>query len=272
MVFSSLSADTLDEILRLTYSSNKQLIFSRTKLASSEKSISISESSLGVNFSASINGSKTLDINQSSQSDNYSSSITGSYNLFDGNFSKNKVLLEKAFYVIAKIGLVELEQNILLQTINAYLNVLRDQKLVELSTNNVAVLERQFMETSDRFQLGEVTRTDVSQSESALAAAKANLTAKNGALKISSEMFLSLVGIKPFKLKDIETNFSLPDNVEIAKKNALKKHPKILVSNIEEQIASVRIKIAKSQKSPIINFKSIFFRVKSAQKANKIIG
>ena len=96
LVFSSLSADTLDEILRLTYSSNKQLIFSRTKLASSKKSISISESSLGVNFSASINGSKTLDINQSSQSDNYSSSITGSYNLFDGNFSKNKVLLEKS--------------------------------------------------------------------------------------------------------------------------------------------------------------------------------
>ena len=43
--------------------------------------------------------------------------------------------------------------------------MLRDQKLVELSTNNVAVLERQFVETSDRFQLGEVTRTDVSQSE-----------------------------------------------------------------------------------------------------------
>ena len=258
LVFSNLSADTLDEILRLTYSSNKQLIFSRTKLASSEKSIAISESSLGVNFSASINGAKAYDINQSSQSDNYSSSIIGSYNLFDGDFSKNKVLLDKAFYEISKIGLVELEQNVLLQTINAYLNVLRDQKLVELSTNNVAVLERQFVETSDRFQLGEVTRTDVSQSESALAAAKANLTAKNGSLKISSEMFLSLVGIKPFKLKDIETNFVLPDNVDIAKKNALKKHPKILVSNIEEQIASIRIKIAKSQKSPVINLKSIF--------------
>ena len=69
-------------------------------------------------------------------------------------------------------------------------------------------------------------------------------------------MFLSLVGIKPFKLKDIKTNFVLPDNVEIAKKRF--KHPKILVSNIEEQIASIRIKIAKSQKSPMINFKSIF--------------
>ena len=258
LMMSNLSADSLDEILKLTYSSNKQLIFSRTKLASSKKSISISESLSGVNFSASVNGSKTWDMNQSSQSDNYSSSIIGSYNLFDGNFSKNRVLLDKAFYKIANFRLIELEQTILLDTINAYLNVLRDQKLVELSTNNVAVLERQFVETSDRFQLGEVTRTDVSQAESALAAAKANLTAKNGALKISSEMFKTLVGIKPFKLKDVETNFVLPDNVEIAKKKAQKKHPKILVSNIEEQIASIRIKIAKSQKSPIIDFKSIF--------------
>ena len=111
LVFSSLSADTLDEILRLTYSSNKQLIFSRTNLASVEKSIAISESSLGVNFSASINGAKAYDINQSSQSDNYSSSITGSYNLFDGNFSKNKVLLEKAFYDIAKIIITSLGSN-----------------------------------------------------------------------------------------------------------------------------------------------------------------
>ena len=258
LMLPNLSADTLDEILKLAYSSNKQLIFSRTKLASSKKSILISESLSGVNFSASVNGSKTWDMNHSSHSDNYSSSIIGSYNLFDGNFSKNKVLLDKAFYKIANFRLIELEQTILLDTINAYLNVLRDQKLVELSRNNVAVLERQFVETSDRFQLGEVTRTDVSQAESALAAAKANLTAKNGALKISSEMFKTLVGIKPFKLKDIETNFVLPDNVEIAKKIAQKKHPKILISNIEEQIASIRIKIAKSQKSPVIDFKSIF--------------
>ena len=67
--------------------------------------------------------------------------------------------------------------------------MLRDQKLVELSTNNVAVLERQFVETSDRFQLGEVTRTDVSQSESALAAAKANLQQKKVPLKLVVKCF-----------------------------------------------------------------------------------
>ena len=254
----NLNADTLDEVLRLTFSTNKQLLLSRTQLQSSKTAIDISKSALGFNFSASFNGSRGWNINESSKSDSYSSSLTGNYNISDGNLSKSKVLIDEALYKIAKLQLHELEQKVLLDTINSYLNVLRDQKFVELSNNNVAVLERQFLEIRDRFQLGEVTRTDVSQAESALAAAKANLTAKVGSLKISSELFLSLVGIKPYKLMNIKTNFILPSTVEIAKQNALKTHTKILAAKIEEQIARIRIDIAKSQKSPLISFKSIF--------------
>ena len=254
----NLNADTLGEVLRLTFSSNKQLLLSRTQLQSSKTAIDISKSALGLNFSASINGSRGWNINESSKSDSYSSSLTGSYNISDGNLSKSKVLIDEALYKIAKLQLHELEQKVLLDTINSYLNVLRDQKFVELSNNNVAVLERQFLEIRDRFQLGEVTRTDVSQAESALAAAKANLTAKVGSLKISSELFLSLVGIKPYKLMKIKTNFKLPSSLEIAKQNSLKTHTKIIAAKIEEQIARIRIDIAKSQKSPLISFKSIF--------------
>ena len=254
----NLNADTLDEVLRLTFSTNKQLLLSRTQLQSSKTAIDISKSALGLNFSASINGSRGWNINESSKSDSYSSSLTGSYNISDGNLSKSKVLIDEALYKIAKLQLRELEQKVLLDTINSYLNVLRDQKFVELSNNNVAVLERQFLEIRDRFQLGEVTRTDVSQAESALAAAKANLTAKVGSLKISSELFLSLVGIKPYKLMNIKNNFKLPSSLEIAKQNSLKTHTKIKAAKIEEQIARIRIDIAKSQKSPLISFKSIF--------------
>ena len=254
----NLNADTLDEVLRLTFSTNKQLLLARTQLQSTKTAIDISKSALGLNFSASINGSRGWNINETSKSDSYSSSLTGSYNISDGNLSKSRVLIDEALYKIAKLQLHELEQKVLLDTINSYLNVLRDQKFVDLSNNNVAVLERQFLEIRDRFQLGEVTRTDVSQAESALAAAKANLTAKVGSLKISSELFLSLVGIKPYKLMNIKTNFKLPSSLEIAKQNSLKTHTKIKAAKIEEQIARIRIDIAKSQKSPLISFKSIF--------------
>ena len=138
-----------------------------------------------------------------------------------------------------------LEQNVILDTINAYLNVLRDQKFVELSNNNVAVLERQFIEIRDRFQLGEVTRTDVSQAESALAAAKANLTAKVGSLKISSELFLSLLGIKPYKLMNIKKNFKLPSSLEIAKQKSLKTHTKIKALKLKNKLLELELTLLK---------------------------
>ena len=253
----NLNADTLDEILKLTFSTNKQLILTRTNLESSKRSIEISKSALGIDLTASFNGARDWDFSNSQNNDSYSNSIIGRYNLFDGNFSKNKVLLAQTSYDISKLKLLELEQTILLDTINTYLNVLRDEKLVELSSNNVAVLERQYLEIIDRFELGEVTRTDVSQAESALAAARANLTAKNGALTISKEIFISLVGISPQKLISKIPNFQLPLTVDMAKKNSLKNHPKILIAEKEEKIAKINIEIAKSQKSPSINLRSI---------------
>ena len=255
---SNLKADTLDEILNLTFSTNKQLILSRTKLQSSKKSIDIAKSALGINISASFSGSKSWDINQSSNSDNYSSSLIGSYNLLDGNFAKNRILIEEARFKIAKFQLYELEQKVLLDTINSYLNVLRDQKFIELSKNNVAVLTRQFLEITDRFKLGEVTTTDVSQAESALASAKANLTAQKGSLKFSEETFLSLVGIEPGNLENINPVFKLPENIENTTKTALRSHPKILVTKIEEEIEKINVEIAKSKKLPTLNLNSIF--------------
>ena len=95
---SNLRADSLDEILKLTFSSNKQLLLSRIKLQASKSAIDISKSALGLNFSASISGSKGWNINESSNNDSYSSSLIGSYNLLDGNFSKSKILIDDGKY------------------------------------------------------------------------------------------------------------------------------------------------------------------------------
>jgi len=73
----NLNADTLDEVLRLTFSTNKQLLLSRTQLQSSKTAIDISKSALGLNFSASINGSRGWKYYESFKSDSYSSSLTG---------------------------------------------------------------------------------------------------------------------------------------------------------------------------------------------------
>ena len=96
--------------------------------------------------------------------------------------------------------LLQTEQQILQQTIEAYVNVIRDQELLRLNINNEQVLTEQLRATSERFRVGEITRTDVAQAESRLAGARANRTQSEGNLQISRATFQRLVGAPPLRL------------------------------------------------------------------------
>ena len=84
--------------------------------------------------------------------------------------------------------------------IEAYVNVIRDQELLRLNINNEQVLTEQLRATSERFRVGEITRTDVAQAESRLAGARANRTQSEGNLQISRATFQRLVGAPPQRL------------------------------------------------------------------------
>ena len=253
---SQVVTDSLPEVLKLTHSSNRQLVLTRANLASQTDSINIATSDLGLNISTVLSGTRDWNLKTNSEADILSGSLVGSYTLSDGNRSKNKVTLEEHIFTKGIHQLHELEQKVLLETIKAYLNVLRDQRLVELTDGNVSVLRRQFEEVKDRFSLGEVTRTDVAQAEAALASAKANLTAKQGALAIAGEIFLTQVGFSPENLEPVKLSFKLPKTIEDATKRALKHHPKLLSVKVQEMIGQLGIDIAKGAKKPIISLRS----------------
>src|ERR1700736_6068479 len=82
----------------------------------------------------------------------------------------------------------------------AYLDVVRDQALVEVDRNNVDVLRKQLEATQDRFRVGEVTRTDVAQAEAALAQAQGTLVTQQGTLEISRAEYVRAVGHPPGRL------------------------------------------------------------------------
>ncbi len=77
------------------------------------------------------------------------------------------------------------ELNVLLGAATAYMNVLRDTAILELDKNNIVVLEEQLRQTRDRFNVGEVTRTDVAQAESQLASARSTYFAAQANLQTS---------------------------------------------------------------------------------------
>lgn len=96
--------------------------------------------------------------------------------------------------------LLATEQQVLLDSTSAYANMIRDQELARLRTNNVTVLARQLQATNERFRVGEITRTDVAQSESRLAGARADRAQAEGNLQTSRATFERQIGIPPRQL------------------------------------------------------------------------
>lgn len=99
------------------------------------------------------------------------------------------------------------EQEVLLDAITAYMDVLRDQSVLELSRNNEEVLRKQLDASQQRFDVGEVTKTDVAQSEARLSRAESDAIQADGSLKISEANFERVVGYRP---KDIGVPASYP--------------------------------------------------------------
>lgn len=94
----------------------------------------------------------------------------------------------------AREGLIALEQQVLFDAVQAYVNVWRDVQVVQVRESNVRVVTQQLRAARDRFEVGEDTRTDVAQAEAQLAAAQSALAAARGQLEISEELYIIAVG------------------------------------------------------------------------------
>ena len=130
----------------------------------------------------------------------YQNSVTITQPIFRGGRTvagtrraENQVLAQRA-------RLLATEQQVMQDTVTAYVNVIRDQELLRLNINNEQVLTEQLRATNERFRVGEITRTDVAQAESRLAGARANRAQAEGNLQISRSTFQRLVGLPPQNL------------------------------------------------------------------------
>lgn len=145
--------------------------------------------------------------------------------------------------------LVETEQDVLLLAATAFLNVYRDEAVLRLDINNEQVLKRQLEATRDRFQVGEITRTDVHQAEARLAGATADRTKAEGSLEASRAAYQNVVGVPaPKRLLAPENPGGLPKDLNNAVRTAVKNNPgvisaefdgKALDDNVEEVLGEL---------------------------------
>ena len=135
----------------------------------------------------------------------------------------------------------------------AYLDVVRDQTLVEVNRNNEQVLRKQLEATRDRFRVGEVTRTDVAQAESSLAQATATRIASEGQLEVSRANYARAVGHPPGRLVQPRERPVLPATREEALALAANNNPNVISANFTELAARNNIDVVRGQLLPQIS-------------------
>ncbi|QHQ35572.1 TolC family outer membrane protein [Algicella marina] len=170
--------------------------------------------------------------------------ISTTLNLFDAGRTKAAVNAANASVSAGRASLKNAEQNLLLNAVTAFMDVRRDIRFVSLAESNVSVLGQQVRAARDRFELGEVTRTDVSLAEARLAQARASLASFRGQLTVSQEQFRAVVGVPPENLQAPPPIPALPASLEQAISIAMRESPDMIAIRFREIAAKYNVERA----------------------------
>jgi len=174
-------------------------------------------------------------------------------NLWNGNRTMNGVSRAEAQIFAAREQIRLTEQNVLNSAATAYMNVLRDTALLNLRRNNVDVLEQQLRQTRDRFQVGEVTRTDVAQSEASLAQGQADAFTAQSNLQTSIANYRNVIGDEPRNLQPARPLDKLiPPSLQAAVGMSEVEHPQIQAARFTSEAAKIYVNVVVGQLLPTI--------------------
>ena len=253
------NADTLWDAMIAAYNGNPTLRAQRAQLRATDENAAQARAAGRFNVNASGNyqwalqqseapgiaaedtqfGFATPPTDNTLETGTYTGSVTVEQPIFQGFRTWNSIRAADAQVRAGRATLVEVEQNVLLAAVTAYMDVMRDLEVVTLGENNVQVLERQLQAARDRFEVGEITRTDVAQAEARLSGAQANLITNRAALEASRAAYARTIGTSPGTLEAAPALPALPVTLDEAYGFALDSNP-TLVAAREAEVASRR--------------------------------
>lgn len=269
------AAETLREAMALAYEGNPNLRAARAQLRAVDENVPIALSgwrpSLQVTGNASRNrneseiisaGTGGGPVNTSGMTLRTQQTVNAQFTqpLFRGfrtvagtSAARNQVQAQRA-------RLEATEAQVLLQVATAYLDVLQYQAVVDLQRNNVQVLGRQLDATNDRFRVGEITRTDVAQSEATLAASRASLVQAESALQLARSAYLNVVGKAPEGLVQPMLPANLPETLEAAIAVAMEANPNFLAADYNARAAEDTVTVVQGELLPSVNLNATYQR------------
>lgn len=183
--------------------------------------------------------------------------ITLEQNIFDGFRTSNSVAVAESNVRAGRETLREIERTVLLEAATAYMDVIRDQAIVRLQENNVQVLSRELRATQDRFDVGEVTRTDVSQARARRAGSVSELDLARANLKSSRARYERVVGSPPSNLRDpgLPTKV-LPRSLNEAVSIGINESPSVIAALYLEQAARHSVDLARGELLPSVTLEA----------------
>lgn len=247
------SAETLAEALAMAYENNPTLQAQRASLRATDETVPQARAGWRPTLEALGRGGYTYEYKDDSGSNDggdYSASVRLTQNLYAGGGTEADIRRARNSVRAGQARLSITEQDILIQVTIAYLDVVRDTAVLRLNINNERVLRRQQEATRDRFNVGEVTRTDVAQAEARLARARADRIQAQGNLDISKGIYEQVVGKAPGQLEPPSGVSDLPASREQSLEWADEGNPNVLAARYDERAARDNVDVAESSLFP----------------------
>lgn len=249
------AADTLRDALVQAYHTSPSLAAARAQLQSIDEGVPIAKANSRLQVSGTVGVTQSTDGITTFQ--NGGRVLTGgvnlSYPVFQGGRVKNAINAAEARVIAGRADLRATEGNLFTRAVTGYMNVIRDQSIVELNASNVRVLETNLRASRDRFQVGDLTRTDVAQSEARLAIARSQLATAQGNLTASRETYRQIVGTWPTNLQAPPSLPKLPANADEAVEIALSNAPTVASATANTQAAAYDVRTAAAQRLPVFS-------------------
>lgn len=247
------NAQTLNETLEAAYRTSPVLAAERARLRQASEGVVQARSARLPSLSASAgisDGDSWGPGAGGGSGGDVSYSLSASQSLYSGGGIDASVDQALNRIEASRWNVVGTEQEVMLSAIAAHLDVVRDTAIVDIRRNNVDVLAEQLRAARDRFEVGEITRTDVAQAEARVSGAQAQLSAAQATLAASRAGYERVTGIAPLDVEQPEGQPDVPESLAIAADVALENNPLLLSALFNEQASQAGIRVARSALRP----------------------
>lgn len=247
-------AETLREALVQTYNSNPTITGQRAQVRVLDESASVARAGLRPQVSGTAGFNQDVFTTRRINSDSdFSAGIDVSYPLFNGGRVRNQIRAADTRVQAGRAILRAVEGDIFTEAVGAYNDVIRDRSIVTLNENQVRVLETNLQASRDRFEVGDLTRTDVAQSEARLALARSGLATARGRLRGSEENYRRVIGDLPEDLQPPPPLPVLPATQDQAVEIALANNPDVIAIAAQARAAGLDVSVARADRLPTLN-------------------